>query len=72
MSKQNEITPELARRAVDAILSMMEWAGNVSDQYLDSDPNQRRQLVEDRTAAREVVRDLNHAIAFHSGSPEGQ
>jgi hypothetical protein len=49
--------------AVESILALSEWARNVSDAYLDSDPNERRQLVADRAAAKDVVKRLNKANA---------
>ncbi len=61
----------LARDAVDAILAMSEWARNVSDEYLDSDPEERRRLVAGRQQANAVVRRLNAEIAAPAAS-EGQ
>lgn len=57
------ITKALAREAVDSIQHMMEWARHVPDQYLDGDPEERRALVADRNAAKDVVTRLNAAIA---------
>lgn len=57
------VTPELIREAVDAILSMMEWARHVSNAYLDGDPQARRDLVKDMQAAKEIIRRLNAEIS---------
>ncbi len=53
---------QLLREASDSILSMMDWARNIPDQFLDADPQMRRDLVADRTAARETVKRINEAL----------
>jgi hypothetical protein len=44
-------SPEL----LDMLRTMMDWAAEVSDEYLDGDPDVRRKYREDRQAARELI-----------------
>jgi hypothetical protein len=45
----------MQRELVEALGLMMDWAREVSDEYLDGDPEVRQQFRDDMNHAREVL-----------------
>lgn len=47
---------ELIKRLKQDLANMMDWAREVSDQYLDGDPDTRKAFVADMESASEAYR----------------
>ncbi|HEM7888501.1 hypothetical protein [Burkholderia cepacia] len=55
-----ELTP-LEAELLDMLRNQMDWAAEISDEYLDGDPDVRRQYREDRQAARDLIAKATEA-----------
>lgn len=57
MTTTNESSkPALVAELIDALDSMIDWAGCVSDEYLEGEPGVRAQYREDIKDARELIK----------------